>query len=272
MQINKPKVNMKWEVPAVALEKWDRTIQAAEKDTSATINIYSTVGEFGDGSGMTAKIVSAILRNAKGADVTVNINSGGGDFFEGLAIHTLLTEYEGAVTVNIIGLAASAASVVAMAGDKINIASSAFLMIHNAWTLAIGNKNDMRAVADMLDQFDNAMVGLYSKKTGKSDKEIRKMMDAETFIQGSDAYDEGFVDALLGEDNIVKSENDDYHVTALRRIELGLAKGGMPRSERRELIKELTSTPRAADKATPSAGQDDELRTVLGSLLSTITK
>lgn len=268
----KNKINLRWEVPAVALEKWDRTIQSAEKDTAATINIYSTIGEFGDGSGMTAKIVSSILRNAKGADVVVNINSGGGDFFEGLAIHTLLSEYEGNVTVNVIGLAASAASVVAMAGDKINIAESAFLMIHNAWTIAIGNKNDMREVAGMLEKFDASMAGLYAKKTGKSEKEIHKMMDAETFIQGNDALDEGFADALLGSENIVKSETEDYHTNALRRVDVELAKAGMPRSERRELIKELTSTPRATEKATPCAGTDDELREVLGSLLSTIQK
>ena len=81
----------KWEVPVQALEKWDRTI-VAKDDGSVTINVYSTIGEFGDGAGMTAKIVSSILRGANGKPVTVNINSGGGDFFEGLAIHTLLSE------------------------------------------------------------------------------------------------------------------------------------------------------------------------------------
>lgn len=259
------KIKFKWEVPVQALEKWDRTI-IAKDDGSVTINVYSTIGEFGDGAGMTAKIVSSILRGANGKPVTVNINSGGGDFFEGLAIHTLLSEYEGEVTVKVVGLAASAASVVAMAGDEIKIAESAFLMIHNAWTFAMGNKNDMKEVADMLSKFDESMAGLYAKKTGKDEKEIKKMMDAETWIQGSDSVEMKFAHALLGSDNVDKSEDVEYANSALKRVDIELAKAGMPRSERRALIKDLTGTPCAASTM-PCAS---DLVDALASLLKTV--
>lgn len=271
MQTQNNKVNFRWEVPAQALEKWDRSISAAKSDGSTTINIYSTIGEFWDGSGMTAKIVSSILRGADGADVSVNINSAGGDFFEGLAINTLLSEYEGQVTVNVVGLAASAASVVAMAGDVINIAEAGFLMIHNSWTLAMGNKNDLQNVADMLAKFDVSMAGLYAKKSGIDEKEIKSMMDAETWIQGTEAVDKHFADSLMRAENVVKSEIHSYDSPALKRVDIELAKAGMPRSERRALIKELTGTPCAAgeEKTTPCAG-DVELAKSLLALLQTI--
>lgn len=257
---------IRWEVPARALEKWDRTIRAKQAD-GETINIYSTIGEYGDGSGMTAKIVSAILRKAEGKPVAVNINSGGGDFFEGLAISTLLSEYEGEVTVNVVGLAASAASVIAMAGDKINIAESGFFMIHNAWTLAIGNKNDMRQVGDMLSKFDDSMAMLYAKKTGKTEKEIRKMMDDETWIQGSNAVDMNFAHALLGSDKIDKEEDLEYANNAVRRVDIELAKAGMPRSERRALLQEIKNGTQDAAKSTQDAGTK-ELTGALEQLLS----
>jgi ATP-dependent Clp protease protease subunit len=255
----KPK--LRWETPAASLERWNPAlVSAAAEDTATTINIYSTIGEYGDGSGMTPKIVSSILRKADGGDVVVNINSPGGDFFDGLAIHTLLKEYKGDVQVNIIGMAASAASVVALAGTEINIAKAAFFMIHNAWSIAVGNRHDMMQVADMLQQFDDSMVSLYSEATGMDKRLVAKLMDAETWIVGADAVEQGFATALLGDENVKVEEalKNDYS-PSMRKIDVALAKAGMPRSERRNLIKELTSTPCAAGgtEATPCAGNED---------------
>lgn len=267
MQLDKTKI--RFEAPPQALAKWDKEIKSAKKDDGVTINMYSTIGEYGDGSGMTAKIVNGILRKAEGADVTVNINSPGGDFFEGIAINTILKEYEGNVNVRVVGLAASAASIVAMAGDEIEIAKSGFLMIHNAWTIALGNKNDMQDVADMLTKFDKSMAGLYAARTGMDEKRIAKMMDHETWLQGGEAVEMGFASALLGEADIEKveeNENKEYNA-ALKKVDIELAKAGMPRSERRNLIKDLIGTPRATEDPTPCAGLD----VALSSLLKTIT-
>ncbi|WP_034085582.1 head maturation protease, ClpP-related, partial [Pseudomonas aeruginosa] len=111
--------------------------------------------------------IAGALRAIGGdVDVTVNINSPGGDVFEGLAIYNLLREHKGKVTVNIIGLAASAASFIAMAGDEIRIGRAAFLMIHNAWLIAMGNRNDLREIADWLEPFDMTLADIYAQRTG----------------------------------------------------------------------------------------------------------
>jgi ATP-dependent Clp protease protease subunit len=269
------KIRLKFEVPACALERWDRSIMAAETpdEKTANINIYSTVGEYGDGSGMTAKIVSSILRKADGKDVVVNINSGGGDFFEGLAIHSLLSEYEGNVRVRVLGLAASAASIIALAGNETAIAKSGFIMIHNSWTVAVGNKDDMKEVAKMLAKFDDSMAALYAKKTGLDEKEVAKMMAAETWLSGEESMNMKFAHSFLGDDEIQISGDDLPKAKALRRVDLELAKAGMPRSDRRALIKELVDTPCAIEetKVTPCADETKEkLSLALVSLLRTI--
>lgn len=119
-----------------ALERWNGGIRAATDNDNA-ISIFDVVGRDYWDEGVTAKRISGALRSMNGADVTVNINSPGGDMFEGLAIYNLLREYEGHVTVKVLGIAASAASIIAMAGDDIQIGRGAFLMIHNCWLYAM---------------------------------------------------------------------------------------------------------------------------------------
>lgn len=257
-----------FEVPASALAKWQPEIHAKDDETQS-INIYSTIGDYGDGQGMTPKIVSSILRKSKGA-INVNINSAGGDFFDGVAIYNLLREYEGEVNIRVVGLAASAASIIAMAGDNIEIAESGFLMIHNAWTVAIGNKDDMKEVAAMLGKFDESMAKVYSEATGIDEKEVKKMMAAETWLSGDEAVEMGFATAIMGADSIDVNKDETTPVNAaLKRIDIALAKDGMPRSKRRELIKEITSKPSAAEPTMPSAS---DLTAALTQLLSNISK
>jgi ATP-dependent Clp protease protease subunit len=266
---------LRFEPPVSALEKWDTNIHAAQADDDATINIYSTIGEdYFTGDGMTPKIVSAILRKNKGRAITVNINSPGGSFFDGVAIYNLLRDHDADINVRVIGLAASAASIVAMAGDSIEVAESGFVMIHNAWTIAMGNKNDMQEVSEMLATFDVSMAGVYSKQTGISEKEIAKMMDAETWISGPDAVDRGFATALLKADSVaLEGDGKASYNSALRIADVQLAKAGMPRSERRALLKDLTGTPGAASEPTPRAGTEDQtkLTSALSALLQTVT-
>lgn len=257
-------MKLQWQIPVKALEMWRPEIKAATDDKN-TISIYDVIGDDYYGGGMTAKIVSSVLRDVKGEDVTVNINSAGGDMFEGLAIYNILSEYEGKVKIKVMGMAASAASIIAMAGDEIEIAESAFLMIHNAWSLAIGNKNDFAKAAEDFDKFDDSMAGIYAKKTGKSIDEIKSMMDDETWISGKDAVEMGFATSLMGSDDTVESEVDKG-TNALRRVDTALAKSGVTRSERRDLLKELTSTPCATD-TTPCAS-DDEVKEALKALLN----
>ncbi len=222
-----------------ALERWNGGIKAVSSDDN-TISIFDVIGQDYWGDGVTAKRIAGVLRTMNGADVTVSINSPGGDMFEGLAIYNLLREYEGKVTVKVLGIAASAASVIAMAGDDIQIGRGAFLMIHNCWVVAMGNRHDFASLADSLEPFDNAMADIYATRSGLDESSIHKLMDAESYIGGSDAVEKGLADSLLSADAV--SDGDDSPAAALRKLDALLAKTNIPRSERRKLIKALTGS------------------------------
>ena len=249
----RPFAREKPDLPAAAMERWNGGIRAA-RDGDNSISIFDVIGADYWGDGVTASRIAGALRSLNGADVTVNINSPGGDMFEGLAIYNLLREYEGRVTVKVLGLAASAASVIAMAGDDVQIGRGAFLMIHNCWVYAMGNRHDLAQIAADMEPFDNAMSNIYQARSGLDADTIGKMMDGETYIGGSDAVAKGFADGLLSADEI--ADDDDSPAAALRKLDALLAKTDTPRSERRKLLKALSgSKPGAASdqKGTPSA-------------------
>lgn len=226
------------DAPTSALEKWDHLVMAAEAPN--TIGIFEGIGEQWDGSGMTAKRMSGILRSIGAKDVTVSINSPGGDFFEGIAIYNILREHDGKVVVRIPGLAASAASIIAMAGDEIQIAKAGFLMIHNAWSVVVGNRHDLKDAIKVLEPFDAAMADVYASRSGMEVRKVEKMMDSDTWIAGSDAVQMGLADALLPADSKASAAAASPRVMALRRMELALAKQGVPRSQRREMLIQLS--------------------------------
>src|SRR5690606_18131373 len=205
--------------------------------------------------GVTAKHIAGALRSLGKGPVTVNVNSPGGDLFEGLAIYNLLREHEGEVTVKVLGLAASAASIIAMAGDTIQIARAGFFMVHNAWIIALGNRHDLREFADWLEPFDAAMADIYVARTGQDTEAIQKLLDAESWIGGSAAIEQGFADELLPSDQ-VKQADAKASVAAARRVEASLRASGMPKSEAMRLISELKSG--LGDPAGSGAGDPTE--------------
>ncbi|MEH6478357.1 MAG: head maturation protease, ClpP-related, partial [Sneathiella sp.] len=200
LEIKPPKVSLRWEIAADASKKW-HPVQAAKSD-DRSISIYDGIGEQWDGSGTTVKRISAALRGMGAGDVTVNVNSPGGDMFEGLSIYNTLKAHDGKVTVNVLGIAASAASLIAMAADELRIAESGFLMIHNAWSGVMGNRHDFQDAADIFQKFDNSMAGLYAKRTDKTRTDMAKLMDAETYLTGAEAIEQGFADSFLPTDEI----------------------------------------------------------------------
>lgn len=133
--------------------------------------------------------VSQLLKEIGNDDIDIHINSGGGDVFAGVAIYNMLRSTGGKKTVYIDGLAASIASVIAMAGDEIIIPSNAFMMIHKAWTFAMGNANDMRTLADTLDKLDSGIVATYMTRAADdvTEDKITELMAAETWLTGSEA-------------------------------------------------------------------------------------
>ena len=241
----RPCARVSCELSPMAMERWNSSLQAAASDDENTISILDVIGADYWGEGMTAKRMAGLLRAMGGADVVVNINSPGGDMFEGLAIYNQLREYSGRVTVKVIGIAASAASIIAMAADELQIGRAAFLMIHNCWVAAVGNRHDLARVAQDMEPFDRAMQDIYSVRSGLSGTEITAMMDSETYIGGADAVDKGLADALLEADAVLG--DPDSPAAALRKLDALLAKANTPRAERRRLLKALKgSTPSAA--------------------------
>lgn len=253
-----------------AVDRWEPAVCAkAGDDAEASISIYDSIGENWEGTGITSKRISAALRNIGAKDVVVNINSPGGDFFEGMAIYNLLREHQGKVTVRVLGVAASVASVIAMAGDEILIGDGAFFMIHNAWAVAVGNRHDMMDSAKLLEPFDAAMAALYAHQTGMSTAEAATMMDRETWIGAQQAVDDGFATGLLPSSEITKSTQASTKSKPLALIEASMAKAGFSRNSRRDTFKALFSgTPGAAEDATPSAGP--EVAALLQSLTAAI--
>jgi len=254
--------NFQWDAPSDVLAKWAESPQAAEADDPNTVSIYDVIGEdMWSGGGFTAKRMGAALRAIGKNDVTVKINSPGGDMFEGIAIYNLLRDHPAKVTVEVMGWAASAGSIIAMAGDEIRMGLGTFMMVHNAWGVVVGNRHDMRDGADLFDGFDSAIADIYEARTGMDRAAIVKLMDAETFMGPSEAVANGFadvVDQTRTEASASAASTPNRAVMARRRTEAALAKAGVSRNDRSEIISELTATQRDASRPTPAerdAGQ-----------------
>lgn len=232
---------------------------AAAADGSDVISILDVIGvDWWTGEGVTAKRIAGALRSIGPKPVTVQINSPGGDFFEGVTIYNLLRAHPAQVNVQIIGIAASAASVIAMAGDNIEVAQLGFMMIHNTQWGAAGDRHVMQATHDAMAVFDSACAEMFAERTGKDVKAIAKMLDAETWLSGQAIVDEGFADAITTFQTEAK-EGARNAAPALYRLEAALSSGRpVSRSERRKLLKEITEgMPGAAkDDAMPGAGDD----------------
>lgn len=242
-----------------ALARWNPGVQAALESDDDAISIYDVIGEdFWTGEGITSKRIAAALRKIGGRDVVVNVNSPGGDFFEGIAIYNLLREHPHKVTVKVMGLAASAASIIAMAGDEVQISEVGFLMVHNAWGAAVGNRHDFREAADTLEPFDDAMAGLYAARAGVDKAEAAAWMDKETWFNGSRAIEVGLADSPLPSSEVGAIDDKGTKArAAAARVEAALARQGLPRSERRSLIGALHGQPAVAADPTRHAVAGD---------------
>lgn len=182
--------------------------------------VYEDIGEnLWTGGGVTAKSIKQQLDTAGVfSRIAVRINSPGGDAFEGSAILSLLKAQKKPVDVFIDGIAASAASIIAMAGDTVTMGRTAMMMVHNAWSWCAGNAADMRQCADVLDKISVSIGQAYVDKTGKTAAEIKAIMDAETWMNADECVADGFADAVAAEDD------EDEAAMALARSFKSLAK------------------------------------------------
>lgn len=182
--------------PRAAAAAIGLTVKAAKGDSTEVL-LYDEIGPWG----VSAKDFKAALDAVKTKAIVLRINSPGGDVFDGYAMYKAVKDHPATVSVIIDGLAASAASFVAMGGDTVTMKEPALMMIHRAWTLAIGNAEDMTETANLLGKVDGQIADVYAAKSGKPAAEMLALMSAETWLDGKEAGDLGLVDAVDAEDD-----------------------------------------------------------------------
>jgi ATP-dependent Clp protease, protease subunit len=188
--------------------------EAIEEDggelaSTALIRVYEQIGEnFWDGSGMSVKkFAEALDELGSVKKLNIHINSLGGDTHTSQAIYNLIGDYDADTTSYIDGVAASAATIVASGAQKVVMRKNANYMIHNPWTLTMGNANALRKAAEDLDQVTEPIIAVYKEQTGNktSRAKIIELMDEETWLTASEALDYGFVDEVRGKGNAIAS-------------------------------------------------------------------
>ena len=191
---------------------WNWTNQAPT-ETEPEQRILTLNGTIAEESWFDDDITPQLFReelNAGSGDITVWINSPGGDCVAAAQIYNMLMDYRGSVTVKIDGIAASAASVIAMAGTKVLVSPVSMLMIHNPATMAMGDAAEMQKAIAMLDEVKESIINAYEIKTGMSRAKLSHLMDAETWMDAHTAVDLGFADEIMTRPEVTGTEN---HVT-----------------------------------------------------------
>ena len=171
--------------------EWFKVIAAKNADEESEILIFDYVGyPYND----PREFIQAL---SEMGNVTIRINSPGGDVFDGMVLVNAIASHKGIVTTRVEGLAASMASVIAVSGKKVQAYDNTMLMIHNAWTFAMGNQYEMRDTADLLEKIDSNILDAYQNKSKKGKKAIAEMMKATSWMTAKEAKDNGFIDEIV---------------------------------------------------------------------------
>ena len=246
------------------IERWrteNASTQARAQDDT-TITIYDVIGyDWWTGEGFTVKRLNAALRSIGDKDITVNINSPGGDVFEGIAIYNELAMHSGKVTVNIIGMAASAASFIAMAGDTVNIGKASYIMIHEAMSGIYGTADEQQQVADYTRKISDGIADIYADKGNYDAKKFRELMavgaiNLGTYFSAEEAIEAGLADGIFdGEvEQVEPAENTSAANYTKREAEGTLTRAGMTRANARSFLNQFGSTQDAVPE--PPTTQD----------------
>lgn len=228
----------------------------AKKDTKeGELLLYGTISNrtwWGDET--TPKQFKKDLDDLGDIDVlNIYINSPGGDVFAGQTIYSMLKRHKATKNVHIDGLAASAASLVAMAGDNVIMPKNAMMMIHKAWIIAVGNADDMRKMADDLDKIDESIVSAYEMKTELPRDEILQIMENETWLTAEEAVEKGFADKVEEEKKVAASIDGDFLILNNQRFDLRNCKN-VPKFD---LKQEFDLKQDRADNPEPVANKDN---------------
>jgi len=245
------------------------SINALAADT-AEIFIYNVIGwPFNDIGGLVRE-----MAGMKDKPILARINSPGGDVFDGMSLFNAFANHPGGVTVRIEGMAASIASTVAMAGKKVEAYPNTMVMVHNAWVYAGGDHNVLREIADITEKISGQMQDIYTGKTKTGKKEMKKMMDDETYMTAQEALDKGFIDTILKNGKGVKAEFDlpfanvpDYFKAADKELterdaEKALRDAGFSRHKAKALL--------AAGKYVPDEEEIESIKALCKKTISII--
>ena len=266
-----------------------RRFAAADQGDVAEIDLFDEIGDWG----VTASAFKSALARVGTSRLRVNLNSPGGDVFDGIAIMNALVQHPAQVEINVLGLAASAASIVAMAGDRVVMADNAFMMIHNTWVIAMGDRNALMDMSNTMAKLDDALARTYAHRTGLDVAEAQAMMDAESWLSAADAVDQGFADdvadAPVGPQALFDlsafhnkpaalpaiAEDTTAGKPTRRDMERGLQSAGLTRSQARKILSAapLSDVTQDADATPADVTQDADragLTAALGQLLQTL--
>lgn len=223
----------------------DVAFKASATEGVLCIEMYGTIGEDFFGEGITAQALSDVLANAGAYNsITLRLNSPGGSLFEGVAIYNVLKSTGKPVNVIVDGLAASAASLIAMAGDKVTMGTGTMMMIHRAMAMCAGFADDMRQMADALDTASASAADLYVAKTGMRKDELLSMMAAETWLSAQDCVDKGFANAVSTDE---AQMSNAFDLSVFKNV---------PAALKNEAKAEEEKAPKAADEAKAASETD----------------
>lgn len=190
-----------------------------ENSETTIVELYETIGE-GLG-GISPAVFSHVLRKVKTPKMELRLHSPGGSVTDGVAMYNELRLHKSDVTVRVMGAALSIAAVLAMGGDRVEIAKGGYLMIHNAWSLALGDAKSLREAAEVLEKMDGSISQTFAGRTGIDAEKIREMMAAETWLTGDEAVSMNFADALLEDDSAEKEAaalNAGFNFSCFRNV------------------------------------------------------
>lgn len=238
------------------------------KADTPEVHIYEEVGIWGIEA---AQFVKDLKEQVTGPRMRLRINSPGGNVFDGISIYNALREHPAKVESHVDGIAASIASVIALAGDEVHMGQGTFYMIHDPWGLVVGNAGEMREVADVLDKIAGSMTGIYAEASGQEKDDIRDLMRAETWYTAEEAVEAGFADSVTETDtgaeakwdlSVYAKVPDDLKVqkkpvpTNARELEAALREAGYSRTDARAVVAggyRALQTPREAARVRGTA-------------------
>lgn len=194
-------------------------VHAAPSNDVDEIELYDEIGHWG----VTAEAFRAALKASAAPVLNLKINSPGGDVFDGIAMFNDLRNHHAQVEVEITGVAASAASIVAMGGNEIAMAFNAHMMIHNSWAVGIGDAGDMFAIGAVLQQIDQSLAKTYAQRSNLDEQEAAALMAATTWLTADEARDKGLADTVTGDDGAAPEASAKFDLGELRNVPAALA-------------------------------------------------